>query len=102
MALVSYSDTEDEDEVIQVTTTSIPLVSVDSDSAALIKPQPTSLKKNKEICPLNVCKMKRPNKRTWWVQCSVEECGQWFHQRCVGITKEAARRDIYTCPDCIQ
>ena len=42
----------------------------------------------KDRCPSNICKMKRPNSRTWWVSCST--CGQWFHIRCVNLTKEKA------------
>ena len=80
MALVSYTDTEDEDaEVIQVPITSQPLVSLDHDSVTLIKPQvqiPTI--KNKEICPPSICKMKRANKRTWSV---VSPTMCWHHQR---------------------
>ena len=109
--LVSYSDTEDEDETAQLDCAPKapfqPLVSLDSESAAVIKPvrpdnkdcapkapsQPlVSLDSesaavikpvrpdNKEICPPNLCKMKKANKRSWWVQCSVVECGQWYHQ----------------------
>ena len=93
--LVSYSDTEDEDETAQLDCTpkapSQSLVSLDSESAAA---------DNKEICPPNLCKMKKANKRSWWVQCSVVECGQWYHQRCVGISKRVAERDNFTCPKC--
>ena len=79
--LVSYSDTEDEDETAQLDCAPKapfqPLVSLDSESAAVIKPVRPD---NKEICPPNLCKMKKANKRSWWVQCSVVECGQWYHQ----------------------
>ena len=107
MKLVSYSDTEDEDEPPLVTLDSDsaalikpptqPLISLDSDSAALIKPVRPN---NKDICPPNFCQMKKANKRSWWVQCSGVECGQWYHQRCVGVTRKVAERDDFICPKC--
>ena len=46
-------------------------------SSAMFKPVHADTKAAKDECPRPVCKMKRPNKWTWWVQCSEEKgCGQ--------------------------
>ena len=42
-------------------------------SSAIFKPVRADTKASKDVCPSVVCKMKRPNKRTWWVQCSEEK-----------------------------
>ena len=46
-------------------------------------------------CPSNICKMKKPNSRTWWV--SYCKCGQWFHIQCVNLTKKKAQNESFTC-----
>ena len=67
----------------------------------LFKPVRADTKAAKDECPRAVCKMKGPNKQTWWVQCSEEKgCGQWFHQRCVGVTKNQAETKEYLCTNC--
>ena len=78
-----------------------PLISLDSNSSAMFKPVRADTKASKDVCPSAVCKMKRANKRTWWVQCSEEKgCGQWYHQRCVGVTKNQAATKEYLCAKC--
>ena len=42
--------------------------------------------------------VKRQTKRTWWIECST--CKQWFHQRCVKISKEKAKNDNVYCFKC--
>ena len=81
----------------------IMIISLNPTSNAIIKPVPavnvtcTSWPGSKEKCPENVCKMKREREGTWWIQCT--GCDQWFHQRCAGVTKKAAKKDYY-CPIC--
>ena len=41
---------------------------------------------DKDRCPSNIYKMKKPSFRTWWVSCC--KCGQWFHIRCVNLYQE--------------
>ena len=53
-----------------------PLISLDSNSSAMFKLVRADTKASKDVCPSAVCKMKRANKRTWWVQCS-EKKGMW-------------------------
>ena len=44
--------------------------------------------------------MKRESKRSWWVQCI--ECEQWYHIRCVNITKKEAEEHDFTCLKCTE
>ena len=53
---------------------------------------------DKDRCPSNICKMKKPNSRTWWVSCG--NCDQWFHIRCVNLTKKKAQNESFTCENC--
>ena len=53
---------------------------------ALLKPQPV-----KETCPLMVCKSKKA--RTW-IAC--DNCEQWYHMKCVGLTAKKAKSLIGT------
>ena len=72
------------------------LVTVNSEvPGALLKPVPTL----KERCPKPLCGYKRERAGTPWVVCSM--CEQWFHCRCVGLTKKMAE-DLpeWFCKDC--
>jgi len=36
---------------------------------------------------------------TFWISC--DECGKWYHGKCVNITSsEAEHKEHYECPDC--
>ncbi|KAG0517812.1 hypothetical protein BDA96_09G121600 [Sorghum bicolor] len=36
---------------------------------------------------------------TFWISC--DECGKWYHGKCVNITSsEAGHKERYECPDC--
>ena len=118
--LVSYSDSSDDDatealEPQRASTPVLSLVSLDTNSNAVIKPvrraersvplQESKVTEegqhedgDKERCQSNICKMKKPNSRTWWVSCC--RCGQWFHIRCVNLTKAKAQNESFTCPNC--
>ena len=78
----------------------IQLVSLISDSQAIIGPVTLPLPESdaKSVCPKEVCVIKRQTKRTWWIECST--CKQWFHQRCVKISKEKAKNDNLYCFKC--
>ena len=62
------------------------LVSTSETSEALLRPVPV----HKEKCPKETCTYKRERDGTPWVLCS--SCGQWFHCRCVGLTKQQAKK----------
>lgn len=108
--LVPYDSSDDDDEPMEPfepqrastpAASQGPLISIDSNSGAMFKPVRADTKDAKDVCPSAVCKMKRPNRRTWWVQCSEEKgCGQWYHQRCVGVTKKQAATKEYLCTKC--
>ena len=54
---------------------------------------------DKNVCPRSIlCKMKKPNSRTWWVSCC--KCSQWYHIRCVNLTKKKAQNESFTCENC--
>ena len=128
MSLVPYSSSESKPEMPSSPETLTALVSTQvDDSNALICPK-VALQKNshsdvckkkdsykkkdnnknkgsntvgseKERCPPSVCKMKRPNCRTWWVQCDL--CEQWFHMKCVNIKKKQAKLVDFKCNNCV-
>ena len=77
-----------------------PLVSTEASSGAMICPESkreeSIVKDNdKNVCPRGICIMKRPNSHTWWVSCS--KCGQWYHIRCVKLTKKVAQNNSFNC-----
>ena len=82
-----------------------PIISLNMDSLAIIRPVPigTSSPKPKaslDICPKETCIMKRISSRTRMIQC--EKCQQWFHFRCAGVsTYKAAKKDFdFFCSNC--
>ena len=113
---VSESEPEENDDQPLMTSTprhSPPIVSTNAYSGAMICPvmqnedgdkeqevekENSMGNENKNRCPSNVCKMKKPNSRTWWVSCC--KCGQWYHIRCVNLTKKRAQDDSFTCESC--
>lgn len=118
-SLVPYGDSSDEstDDLDSPSTPKQVLVSTDVHVNALIHPVTKNAKRTtkekspkkksptkkspteKEQCPPGRCVMKRANKRTWWVQCV--QCTQWYHIRCVKLTKKEAQDNEFTCEDCI-
>ena len=77
-----------------------PLVSIDMNSRALVRPVKTTLEEvdPKSKCPPAQCVLKREKKTTLWVQC--DRCNQWFHQWCVKISKRKAEKEDFFCVDC--
>jgi len=62
---------------------------------ALLQSQP-----DKEVCPPMVCKLGNRRKRVTWIMC--DECEQWFHVGCVGLTaKTADALDTWQCSICM-
>ena len=71
-------------------------VSLLTNSTALIRPVPLNkVTSSKETCPKSICLMKRKNSNSWWVQCA--SCDQWFHIRCVKMTKQQAETTDFKC-----
>ena len=72
------------------------LVSVNSEEpGAVLKPVPV----DKEKCPSSVCGYKRERAGTPWVICT--NCEQWYHCRCVGLTKKRAEElPEWCCKNC--
>ena len=55
----------------------------------------------KEKCPPETCLYKRNRKDAQWISCS--SCKQWFHARCVGISKAKLQTIIqWSCVNCQQ
>ena len=45
------------------------------------------------------CICREPDTGTFMIQC--DECREWFHGSCVGVTEVMAKgMDIYECPQC--
>jgi len=62
---------------------------------ALLQSQP-----DKEVCPPMVCKLGSRRKRVTWIMC--DECEQWFHVGCLGLTaKTADALDTWQCSICM-
>ena len=55
--------------------------------------------KDQETEDLVYCVCRKPDNHTLMIQC--DECLEWFHVECVGMTKLVAKRALsYKCPDC--
>ena len=53
----------------------------------------------KEVCPPSCCIVKREWEGTLWVQC--DGCQQWYHARCIGLSrKQLTRLDTFFCKCC--
>ena len=53
----------------------------------------------KEVCPPSCCIVKREREGTLWVQC--DGCQQWYHARCIGLSrKQLTRLDTFFCKSC--
>ena len=63
-------------------------------SLALLQP-----KVNKDVCPPMVCKISKSRKRVMWIMC--DDCEQWYHVECVGLTTKVARSiETWICDLC--
>ena len=72
------------------------LVSVRSEElGAILKPVPA----DKEKCPKSECGYKRERAGTPWVVCT--KCDQWYHCRCVVLSKaKADQLPEWCCKNC--
>jgi hypothetical protein len=63
----------------------------------LLSVQVVSSDISKEICPKDVCKLKKKGRN--FVQCNT--CEQWYHCSCVGLTKRKAEElQEFKCKEC--
>ena len=76
---VPYDSSDDDDEPMEPfqlqwastpAASQSPLISLDSNSTSHVQTGSCRYKSLQRRVSYVVCKMKRPNKRTWWVQCS--------------------------------
>lgn len=73
----------------------LPLVAIRKESNALLRP----IQVSKQKCPKDICTYKRERNGTPWLHCS--NCKQWYHCRCVGLTKQQAHRlPAWDCKIC--
>ena len=63
----------------------------------IIRIDQTDLTARNDICPKDICKMKRKGQN--WIEC--ERCSQWYHCSCVGLTKaKADKLSQWHCNNC--
>ena len=80
------------------------LISLHPETTAIIRPMVVqgSIEKqwsgNKDKCPKEICIVKKERAGAWWVQCTT--CEQWFHQRCIKVSKKTLKNDYY-CQICL-